>query len=190
LPVYEPKDNGKATSNQSNSESTREIKKQRFDLSFFLTFIVMFVVWILLSGRFDVFHLTLGILSSLGVAFFSCDLLFPSPDLKRLVAVWPRFVMYIPWLLYQIFIANLQVLYLTFHPRMIDLIDPKIIEFRSRLKSDLARVTFANSITLTPGTITVFVSIYGDYQVHVIGQQFAEALPGEMENLVAKTFGE
>ena len=47
------------------------------------------------------------------------------------------------------------LLYLTFHPRMMELIDPRIIEFDSRLTSDLARTTFANSITLTPGTITV-----------------------------------
>lgn len=190
MPFYEPNDSGRADLHIEKSEPELRAWGNRFGLSFFLTAVVMFGIWVLLSGRFDAFHLTLGVLSSLFVAFISGDLLFPSPDLKRLVAVWPRFIMYVPWLLVQIFIANLQVLYLTFHPKMIDLIDPRIIEFRSRLTSDMARVTFANSITLTPGTITVFVSIYGDYQVHAIGPQFAEPLPGEMENRVAKTFGE
>lgn len=101
-----------------------------------------------------------------------------------------RFARYIPWILYQIFLANLHLLYLTFHPRMMDLIDPKIIKFRSKLKSDLALVTFANSITLTPGTITVSVSINGDFSVHAIDKASGEPLPGEMEARIAKTFGE
>jgi multicomponent Na+:H+ antiporter subunit E len=130
----------------------------------------MFVIWVLLSGKFDAFHLALGIISSAIVAYFSADLLFESPniELKGLPGSWIRFVRYIPWLLYQIFLANLHVLYLTFHPRMTDLIDPRIIKFKSKLQSDLSRVTFANSITLTPGTITVYVTMDGDFSVHAI----------------------
>jgi multicomponent Na+:H+ antiporter subunit E len=79
---------------------------------------------------------------------------------------------------------------LVFHPRMMELIDPRIIKFRSRLKGELALVTFANSITLTPGTITVYVTDYGDFEVHVIDEPSAESLPGDMENKIAKIFGE
>lgn len=158
--------------------------------SFFLTFFIMFAIWILLSGKFDLFHISLGIISCGIVAFISCDLLFPSPQLKGLAILWPRFILYIPWLLYQVFLANIHVMYLVFHPRMMALIDPGIIEFRSRLKSDMSLVTFANSITLTPGTITVYVSIYGDFQVHAIDKKSGEALPGEMEERIARAFGE
>jgi multicomponent Na+:H+ antiporter subunit E len=152
----------------------------------------MFVIWVLLSGKFDAFHLALGIISSAIVAYFSADLLFESPniELKGLPGSWIRFVRYIPWLLYQIFLANLHVLYLTFHPRMTDLIDPRIIKFKSKLQSDLSRVTFANSITLTPGTITVYVTMDGDFSVHAIDEKSREGLPGEMERRIARAFGE
>jgi multicomponent Na+:H+ antiporter subunit E len=165
-------------------------KQKKSSTSFFLTFTILFIIWLILSGRFDPFHIGLGIVACTIVTLFSGDLLFSSPKIKELALLWPRFILYIPWLLYQVFLANLQVMYLVFHPRMIELLDPKIIEFRSRLKSDWSRVTFANSITLTPGTITVFVSIYGDFHVHAINRHFAESLPGEMETRVARVFGE
>ena len=164
--------------------------QKKSSTSFFLTFTILFIIWLILSGRFDLFHIGLGIVACTIVTLFSGDLLFSSPKIKKLALLWPRFILYIPWLLYQVFLANLQVMYLVFHPRMIELLDPKIIEFRSRLKSDWSRVTFANSITLTPGTITVSVSIYGDFHVHAINRRFAESLPGEMETRVAKVFGE
>jgi len=117
-------------------------------------------------------------------------LLFPEGKTGGLfLSIW-RFLKYIPWLIYQIWIANLHVLYLTFHPRMLDLIDPHIMRFQSKLTKDLSLVTFANSITLTPGTITVSVSVDGDFKVHSIDRMSAEALPGEMEERVAKAFGE
>ena len=158
---------------------------------FLLTFFIMFVLWILLSGKFDGFHLILGIISCSIVAYFSADLLFETPSIKvtRLAGSWIRFVRYVPWLLYQIFLANLHLLYLSFHPKMMDLIDPKIIKFRSKLRGDLSRVTFANSITLTPGTITVYVSLDGNFSVHAIDKKSREGLPGEMEARIARAFG-
>ena len=94
---------------------------------FLLTFLIMFGLWILLSGRFDLFHLSLGIISCSIVAIFSGDLLFPESKTKGLLRSCVRFTRYIPWLLYQIFLANLHLMYLTFHPKMMALIDPKII---------------------------------------------------------------
>lgn len=150
----------------------------------------MFALWVLLSGKFDSFHLSLGLISCAGVAYFSGDLLFPSRRIRGFPGLWIRFVRYIPWLIYQIFLANLHLIYLSFHPRMMDLIDPKIIKFRSKLQSDISLVTFANSITLTPGTITVYVSIDGDFSVHAIDEKSREGLPGEMEARIARAFGE
>lgn len=155
-----------------------------------LTFAILFCLWILLSGRFDAFHLTLGVISCILVTLFSVDLVFPEGSLQGIGGTWLRFLGYVPWLLYQIILANLHVLYLVFHPRMMDLIEPEIIRFQSKLHSDLSLVTFANSITLTPGTITVYVSVDGDFQVHAIDKKSGEALPGEMEARIARVFGE
>ena len=170
----------------------KEKQKSRFEnwLPFSLTFILLFPVWLFLSGRFDLFHITLGILSCLLVSYFSWDLLFSSFEAKRLTTIAPRFMLYIPWLLYQVFLANLHVMTVVFHPRMIEKIDPQIIKFRSRLKSDLSITTFANSITLTPGTITVYATDFGNFEVHAIDLKSAESLPGEMETRIAKVFNE
>lgn len=153
-----------------------------------VTFFIMFGVWIVLSGKFDPFHLSLGIISCAIVAYLSSDLLRPS--MRGLLIMLVRWVPYLMWLMKEIFKANLHVTYLVFHPRMMDLIDPGIVKFRSKLEGDLALVTFANSITLTPGTITVNVSPDGDFKVHAIDKASGEPLPGEMEARVAKAFGE
>ncbi|MCF8067852.1 MAG: Na+/H+ antiporter subunit E [Desulfobacterales bacterium] len=145
-------------------------------------------IWVLLSGKFDTFHITLGIISSAIIAFFFSDLLFRNLILGRLPRVWFRFIVYIPWLIYQIFLANIHVLYLVFHPRMLELIDPKIIEFRSKLKKEMSILTFANSITLTPGTITVSATVLGKFAVHAIDETSGRALPGEMEKRVERIF--
>lgn len=155
-----------------------------------LTFLILFFFWIVLSGKFDFFHLSMGVLSCLIVTYVSADLLFSDPKPGQLYLFWIRFVLYIPWLLYQVFLASIRLLYLSFHPKMMDLIDPKIIEFKSRLRSDMALVTFANSITLTPGTITVYVSLRGDFQVHAIDKLSAQSLPGDMEERIGRLFGE
>jgi multicomponent Na+:H+ antiporter subunit E len=104
--------------------------------------------------------------------------------------LWLRWLTYIPWLLYQIFLANLHVMYLVFHPKMMELIDPQVIEFDTRLKSDYARTTFANSITLTPGTITVNATVLGRFAVHCIDRPSSAALPGDMEKRIVKVFRE
>ena len=153
-----------------------------------MTFVVCFVTWIILSGRFDLFHLGLGVIASGIVALLSADMLFPYLPMQSLAKIGTGFLMYLPWLIYQIFKANLHVLYLTFHPRMRELIDPQIITFKSRLKDDMALLIFANSITLTPGTITLYVSVLSKYTVHAIDGKSAAGLPGEMEARVETIF--
>jgi multicomponent Na+:H+ antiporter subunit E len=170
--------------------SEKPVRKRLGKGNFLLSFIILFLFWIVFSGRFDVFHLALGGVSCLIVSYLSCDLLFPKGVKKNLPGTWLRFIGYIPWLLYQIFLANLHVMYLVLHPRMLELIDPHIIEFDSKLKSDISRTTFANSITLTPGTITVDVTAVGTFSVHCIDTKSGESLPGEMEEKIAQVFDE
>ena len=153
-------------------------------------FIIMFAVWCVMSGKFDALHLMLGVACSALVSYFSVDLLFTKSLSGRSFRGAYGFLAYLPWLLYQIFLSALHMLYLSFHPRMLELIDPQVIRFRSKLKSDLAKVTFANSITLTPGTITVYVNYHRDFSVHAINRFSGESLPGEMEQRIARAFGE
>lgn len=154
-----------------------------------LAFFLFLGLWCILSGRFDAFHLGLGVVACGLVALLSGDLLFPEGTgglLRRVLG----FLGYLPWLFLEIFKANLHVMYLVFHPRMREIIDPRIIRFRSVLRHEISLVTLANSITLTPGTITVYVSVDGHFKVHAIDRASAEALPGEMERRVAKALEE
>ncbi len=167
----------------------RQEGKRNF-ATYVVMFIIMFAVWCVMSGKFDALHLTLGVVSSALVSYFSTDLLFNKSLSGRSLRGAYGFLAYLPWLFSQIFLSALHVLYLSFHPRMLELIDPQVIRFRSRLKGDLAKVTFANSITLTPGTITVYVNYHRDFSVHAINRLSGESLPGEMEQRIARAFGE
>jgi multicomponent Na+:H+ antiporter subunit E len=146
----------------------------------------MFGFWILLSGKFDLFHLTLGVLSSALVSFLSADLFMYDQGKNRLSTGF-RFLLYIPWLLYQIVLSTLHVTFLALHPKMKDRIDPTIVTFKTKLKTNIAKVALANSITLTPGTITIRIEDQVFY-VHAISRKAAAGLPGEMEDRLANIF--
>lgn len=159
-------------------------------MTFIYTFLILSGFWILLSGKFDAFHLTLGALSCLLVSFLSHDLLFSKKDKQpRKPGIPIRFIIYIPWLLYQIIVANFHVARLALTPKVTDTMEPRIIRFKTKLKSQMAKVTFGNSITLTPGTITVFIED-DEFVVHAISEKTASGLPGEMEEKIARVFGE
>jgi len=155
------------------------------------TFVVLFSFWMLLSGKFDAFHLTLGVLSSLLVSFLSSDLLFhdkEKSDVRRQRELW-RFILYLPWLCKEIVLSTIHVAYLALHPGMKKMIQPHVLSFKTRIKSEIGQVVFANSITLTPGTITIQVED-GEFLVHALNRKFAEGLPGEMEERLLRVFGE
>ena len=158
-------------------------------MRYLYTFLIMFGFWILLSGKFDLFHLTLGVLSSGLVALLSSDILMYDSKKNDRLAIAFRFSCYIPWLLYQIVLSTLHVTLLALHPKMLDRIDPTIVTFKTKLKGDIARVALANSITLTPGTITIRIED-GIFYVHAISRKAAAGLPGEMEDRLAKVFAE
>ncbi len=166
------------------------MKVQKRKSSFFISFFILFFFWVVFSGRFDGFHLGLGVVSCAIVSWFESDLSTPDPRPIGMLRLWLNFILYFPWLIWQIFLANLHVLVLVLSPNMMDRIDPHIVKIKTRMRDRLALVTFANSITLTPGTITVNVSIYGDLSVHAIDKESAAGLPGEMERRVARIFGE
>jgi len=139
-----------------------------------VTFCIMFLFWILLSGLFDAFHLISGVICCGIVAFISHDLLVKGKD-KKILAKSVRLLLYIPWELWQIVLANIDVAYRVLHPKMP--IDPGVIEFETSLRSDFALVTLANSITLTPGTITILVEPeQGKFLVHAIAKEPGNAL--------------
>jgi len=122
-------------------------------------------------------------LSSLLVTYLSGDLLISKGELKKNFRSFLRFLIYIPYLLWQIILSNIDVVYRVLHPGLP--IDPVIVSFKTRLKSELGIVTYANSITLTPGTVTIDVSKKGEFLVHALSSKYAESLlGGEMEKRI------
>ncbi|MCL0059369.1 Na+/H+ antiporter subunit E [Dehalococcoidia bacterium] len=137
-----------------------------------LTFILLFGFWLVLSGQMDIMHLGLGLVCSLLVALFSHDLLIKEGTFRSLV-ILIRFIPYLGWLAFQIIIANINVARLVLDPRLP--LRPGIIKLNSRLKSDVAQTTLANSITLTPGTMTVDV-VGGDFYIHCLAIEDEEKI--------------
>jgi multicomponent Na+:H+ antiporter subunit E len=148
------------------------------------TFFVMLAFWVIMSGMFDLFHLSLGVICCLLVTYFSHGLLFYGHS-----SSWGRgifgILIYLPWLFWEILLANLQVTYIVLHPRMMDQLDPQLVRFKTLLKRPISRVTLAQSITLTPGTITVNIE-EDEFLVYALTRGSAQALPGSsMERRIA-----
>ncbi len=108
-------------------------------------------LWLLLSGYFEPLLLTFGAGSALLVAYFQRRMdradgyAFP-------LALTLRLPGYLVWLAREIVRANLHVARIILHPRLP--ISPIMVPFRANQRTDLGRMIYANSITLTPGTIT------------------------------------
>lgn len=152
--------------------------------------ILLMGLWLLLSGHYDLFHITLGVISVLIVSllnakinhlqFFSKDV----PEWERMQ--FGRALAYIPWLLWQIVLASLQVAFVVLSPRMP--VDPSLLRFRANLPNAGARVILGNSITLTPGTLTI--EIHNDvFLVHsLIPESYESLVDGSMPVRVAQLF--
>ncbi len=159
-------------------------------VSFGLTFVLLMLLWLVFSGQTAPLFLGFGVVASLIVSGFSHRMLFSEPRALGYAATLFRFSCYVPWLLVQILMANFHLLRLVFHPRVREMIDPHLVDFSTQLKSELSIVTMANSITLTPGTITVTASRNGRYRVHAIDRASSQNLPGDMERKAAWVFRE
>jgi multicomponent Na+:H+ antiporter subunit E len=144
--------------------------------------VLYFVFWLVLSGHYDAFYSVVGALVAVGVAITTRDLELVSPALR----VAPRFVAYLPWLLKEIWKANLDVVRVVLAPSLP--IDPVVVRITTPLRGDLALTTLGNSITLTPGTITLDVD-GPDLVVHALTRGGAAGVEGGgMDARIARVF--
>ena len=111
-------------------------------------------VWCILTWVPDVQHVVVGLFVAAFVAFMTGDLFVQRPHiLRNPVRYWYFCFIYVPVFLWECLKANLDVAYRVLHPGLP--IRPGIVKVRTGLKSDAALTFLANSITLTPGTMTV-----------------------------------
>ena len=118
-----------------------------------LTSLCLMLGWILFTLNLAPFSLLLGLVFSFAVAFFTYDLFIEKDEAARR-SFLPRIyllVLYPLVLLAKVYLASFRMIV----PVIRGQCNPRVVHFRTRLKSKLARVVLANSITLTPGTLTL-----------------------------------
>ena len=154
-------------------------------------FILLLITWIVLSGLIDPFHIGLGVISSALVTWLSSDLLFEDRSKSILIRCKQAFRLpsYLLWLLWQIVLANIHVLKISFSPNLNDEIQPQLVKFRTGLKTDFQKYVLAQSITLTPGTVTL--DIKGDvFLIHAISDHAAKGLVSSMAQRIHNVFAD
>jgi multicomponent Na+:H+ antiporter subunit E len=153
-------------------------------------FLLLCGIWIVFSGQFDRFHLTLGVLSAAFITAISSEFLFVDRSKsfgERLLQII-RLPWFLLWMLYQILLSNIHILRLALSPGELPEVEPSLVRIKTKLKTDFGKWMLANSITLTPGTITI--SIKGDEMlIHSISKTTTSGvLDDEMERKIALIF--
>ena len=111
----------------------------------------LFLFWLVLSGHYEPLILAFGVASSILVSFLAWRMDREDRYAFPIRLTW-RAPFYVIWLVGEIFRANVNVVRIILDPKLP--ISPIMVPFRAVMKSDFYRVIYANSITLTPGTMT------------------------------------
>ena len=129
-------------------------------------FVVALVVWLLLTWSLDTQMLIAGVIASIIVAVLFHEIM--PKEHKVFISPVRMFwlLLYVPVFFYYMLMANFDVVYRALHPKMP--IKPGIVKIKTKLKTDSGITALANSITLTPGTLTVDLTDDGFLYVHWI----------------------
>ena len=145
-----------------------------------LTAVILFALWLILSSTFDPVHVAVGAVIAALVAWMNPTL----PHMRRLS--WPAAFAYQPWLFGRILKSGLHVSRLILDPKLP--IAPELVRHQTSLRTDGELVALGNSITLTPGTITVEVAP-GELIVHAIDEESRkDLLDGRFEAKISGVF--
>ena len=136
--------------------------------------ITLAALWLLLSGMFEPLQLLLGAISVVLVSYLSVRLEVLMHEGQPLYFRLSKVLQYLAWLIVEILKSNIYVMKLIFHPALP--IDPLLKAVPARQKTELGRVFYANSITLTPGTVAINIAVNGDILVHALHRDSMEEL--------------
>ena len=147
---------------------------------------VLFGLWLLLSGHYEPFLLSLGVISVVVVLLVALRMDVVDHE-GHPVHLTLKCLTYWPWLAWEIIKANIDVAYRIIRPELP--ISPTMVRVKASQQSEVGKVIYANSITLTPGTISV--NMEGDeITVHALSREGAESLrDGEMDRRVLEVEG-
>ena len=154
-------------------------------------FVVLFALWLLLVWSLDRQDIVAGFLLALLAATVLGGMYLNEPKRVFAPARWFFFLIYLPYFFFYCIRANFDVAYRVLHPDMP--IRPGIVKVTTSLKSDMAKTFLANSITLTPGTLTVDI-VGQDLYIHWINvasddtEEQTKEIVKRFEPLLARIF--
>ena len=137
-------------------------------------YVLFFLAWIIFNGNITLEIVIFGIVIATAMFAFMCN--FMDYSMKKELNVYKKsiwFFAYVILLLREIIKANLAII-----PRILTVeeeMEPIIVKFRTSLKSDFTKMLLANSITLTPGTITIALED-DEYTIHCLDTSLSEGL--------------
>lgn len=143
--------------------------------------LVLYGFWLLLSGYFTAFLMAAGAASAIAVVAFARRMEIVDHEGHPIHLGWSALT-YWPWLVVEIVKSAWDVSKIILDPRLP--VSPTLIRVKTSQKTEVGVVVYANSITLTPGTISVDVS-HGEILVHALTREGAAGLQsGEMDRRV------
>lgn len=146
----------------------------------------LFVLWLLLSGFFNSLQISLGLISCLLVSALTWRLQI-LPDSAHMLGMWSRLARYLPWFTWAVIKSNWDVSKLIWQKTMP--LSPVMLTIKATQNSEIGLAILANSITLTPGTLTVEAEA-GRLEVHALTAALAADLEtGEMDKRVSQLEG-
>jgi len=153
---------------------------------FFSLSATLFSFWLALSGQYNTTFFIIGVICAILVAVFSVRLAVVDEE-GHPIHLAVRALTYWPWLIREIAKSAFDVAFIILSPRLP--ISPTMIKIKANQKTGLGVSIFANSITLTPGTISVDV-VGGEILVHALSKSGADDLEeGTMNRRVARFEG-
>jgi len=156
-----------------------------------LLILFSFAIWLMLTLTLNWPNLVVGGMVSIVVGFIFGNLFVDEPAKVFQVQRWFWFIVYIPFFLWEMTKANFDVAYRVLHPKMP--IKPGIVKVKTNLQSEMGKTFLANSITLTPGTLTVDIKDEFLY-IHWINVKYHEVedaskeIVGRFEKFLLKIF--
>ena len=149
-------------------------------------FICLMGVWLLWSGHYTTLITTFGVLSCLLVVIIAARMGIADAE-GHPIGMSVRIILYLPWLSWAIIRSNIDIAALILKPGLP--ISPRVIKVKAGQKSAVGVVLYANSITLTPGTVSL--DVVGDtITVHALDEASAADLEeGSMDRRVCRAEG-
>ena len=132
----------------------------------FLLFVILLSLWLLMSGHYTFLIISLGVISCLFCVYLAKRANLIDDEGLPLFFL-PRLLNYLLWLFKEIFNSNIG----TAKAIITGNINPEIFIVKSSQNTDVAKVTYANSITLTPGTVTIQIN-KDKFEVHALNSDF------------------